>query len=214
MSEYEYKGQLFRGLSGGAAYDVLTRLTNIDAFYRRVAHETPLKAGMRVLDMGCGTGTFGFAIAHQLGENGAYVGVDLSPDQVAHARHKAAQAGKPFEFHQCSIDEVPFESASFDTVFALVSLHHVPSAVRRGAIREAARVLKPGGLFVIADLNRPQPNLAGLMGWSLYAFNAFDPALNDHWNNVFPSLCREHNLLLDKDLYITPVIRYQLFSLR
>ena len=50
---------------------------------------------------------------------------------------------------------LPFPDNSFDTVMAVFGLHEVPTAVRLDAVRESARVLAPGGRFVIVDLDRP-----------------------------------------------------------
>jgi ubiquinone/menaquinone biosynthesis C-methylase UbiE len=207
----EYKGQRFEGLSGGAAYDVMTTLTNIGAFYRQVMGEVSFEPGMHVLDMGCGTGTFALAVADKVGPTGKVCGVDISQAQISRAIQKAGGSAVPLEFRQGSMDAVPFADAAFDVVVSLVAFHHATSAVRRGALREAVRVLKPGGTFVLADLNAPKPGPLWIMGFLLYAFNAFDPALEDHRTNAFPQLARESGLEMISDRYLTPVIRCQVF---
>ncbi len=207
----EYKGQSFEGWSGGATYDVMTTLTNIGAFYRQVMREVSFEPGMHVLDLGCGTGSFALAVAEQVGPTGKVCGVDISQAQISRAIQKASGHSVPMEFHQGSMDAVPFGDAAFDVVVSLVAFHHATSAVRRGALREVVRVLKPGGTFVLADLNAPKPGALWLMGFLLYAFNAFDPSLEDHRTNAFPQLGQEVGLTLMSDRYLTPVIRCQVY---
>lgn len=208
---YEEKGQVIAGPLSGARYDFLASLGDIKGFYRKVSSQLPLQAGSRVLDLGCGTGSFAVEVAEKIGPSGSYDGVDLSVQQLEHARKKTADLPMPCAFHQCSIDDLPFEAARFDLVVSITTFHHVPSRVRRAAIRETARVLKPGGNFALIDLNRPRWSLGGAAGFLLYLFNGFDPALEDHWKNRFPHLCKEHHLLLTDDTYITEFIRCQVF---
>ncbi len=205
-----YKGLSFKGFSGGAWYDFLASLGAIDAFYRKVAHYMPLQSGMRVLDLGCGTGTFGMAIANKLGTNGMFCGMDISQEQLAHAKEKVGDDER-FVFHHGSIDDVPFADGTFDGVVSITTFHHVPSRVRRAAIAETGRVLRDGGHFTLVDLNMPRVVPGGLVGLGLYALGGFDPSLEDHWYNRFPALCKPHGLLLVRDVYMTDFIRLQVF---
>jgi ubiquinone/menaquinone biosynthesis C-methylase UbiE len=56
---------------------------------------------------------------------------------------------------QASIDAVPIEDKSTDVVFSSMVFHHLPSQVKQGAFREAQRILKPGGLFLLCDFSKP-----------------------------------------------------------
>lgn len=107
--------------------------------YRRVAQALPLRPGMRVLDMGCGTASLGLAMAERIGAGGCIHDLDLSQDQLAHAGRKTNQSDVTFEFHQCSMDEFSFEPATFDAIVTCMAFHEVTPEVRR-----AAQALKPG----------------------------------------------------------------------
>jgi len=106
-------------------------------------------AGRRVLDVGCGDGTYAIATASQ----GALVtAVDGTGSMLEAARGRADRAGVDVRFHQADARHLPFDDPSFDVVLAVTVLCFVDDAGR--AVAEAARVLAPGGRLVLADLNR------------------------------------------------------------
>jgi SAM-dependent methyltransferase len=105
-------------------------------------------AGKRVLDVACGEG-YGSAL---LAARATHVtGVDVSEAAVAHAR--SAYAGrKNLEFVAASCTDLPFPDASFDTVVSFETIEHIePQAA---FLDQVARVLKPGGVFVLSCPNK------------------------------------------------------------
>jgi SAM-dependent methyltransferase len=95
----------------------------------------------RTLDLGCGEGR----LARDLASRGYDVaGVDASPTMVA-AAHDAAPA---MEVHVADAADLPFPASSFGLVVAFMSLQDVDDLP--GAVREAARVLRPGGRLCLA----------------------------------------------------------------
>lgn len=98
-----------------------------------------------ILDVGCGTGVALRAVPNGAGRR---VGVEPFTRMLDHARDSAAKAGKPgLEFVQTSAEDLPFEAASFDRVFALNVVHHWQDAEK--GLAEAFRVLRPGGVLAI-----------------------------------------------------------------
>ena len=198
----------FEGALSGAIYDRLASLTGFGPrLYQRAAMEIPLGRGMCVLDLGCGTASFGLAIAERIGAGGQIHGLDISERQLAHARRKVNGLETSFEFHQCSMGELSFKDATFDAVVSSLAFHAVPPQVRRDALRETARVLKPRGLFALVDLSKPR------LGWVTLVWLPsllFEPD-KENWNNVYPALCKEQGLYLDKDLYLNSLVRCQVF---
>ncbi len=202
------QGNHFEGELSGALYDRLAALTGFGLqLYRRAVAEIPLRQGMRVLDLGCGTAALGVAIAEQIGAAGRIHGLDLSERQLAHARRKVSGLQTPFEFHQGSMGKLPFEDATFDAVVSSLAFHAVSPQVRRDALRETARVLKPRSLFALVDLSKPRLGLVALL-WLPSLL--FEPD-KENWHNVYPALCRERGLYLNRDVYLNSLVRCQVF---
>jgi ubiquinone/menaquinone biosynthesis C-methylase UbiE len=103
----------------------------------------PHAEGRRVLEAGCGTGLILSRIAEIATEA---VGVDLSAGMLARARERGLNVV------QGSVTALPFADASFDTVCSFKVLAHVPDI--DGALRELARVTRPGGHLVLEFYNR------------------------------------------------------------
>jgi SAM-dependent methyltransferase len=106
---------------------------NRDAFLELVP-----PPGRRTLDLGCGEGRFSRDLK-QLGHD--VVGVDRAPAMVAAAR----EADPSIEVHAADAAALPFGDGDFDLVLAFMSLQDMDDLP--GAVREAARVLEPGGRF-------------------------------------------------------------------
>jgi ubiquinone/menaquinone biosynthesis C-methylase UbiE len=113
----------------------------------------------RVLDLGCGRGAV-LLMAAKLVPRGSVVGVDIwRADQTGNSMHAtlanadAEGVAHRVELHTRDMTDVQFPDGSFDLVVSNLAIHNLPNnGARRAAIDEAARVLRPGGRVVIADL--------------------------------------------------------------
>jgi 2-polyprenyl-3-methyl-5-hydroxy-6-metoxy-1,4-benzoquinol methylase len=105
--------------------------------------------GKRLLDLGCGDGTYSIA-ASQRGTR--VTGIDISDAMLDSARRRAATCGASIEWGQASAESLPFDSGSFDIVLAVTIFCFVKNPAL--AAKEVSRVLRPGGPFVIGELGR------------------------------------------------------------
>lgn len=154
-----YNRRLFTTIA--PRYDFITRLLSYgqDARWKRrvgeiVRAEAP--AG-RALDLACGTGDIALASA---ADDRDVVGLDLTLAMLtkAEGRRQTAEAGKAAVAWTCGdMTRLPFADASFAVVTAGYGLRNVP--VLGAAVSEIARVLKPGGIFVSLDFNKPESRL-------------------------------------------------------
>jgi ubiquinone/menaquinone biosynthesis C-methylase UbiE len=117
---------------------------------RELAFAVPfLKAGMNVIDCGCGPGSITTGVA-EIVAPGQVTGVDIEPRQLEAARALAAERNvHNIWFEEGSVNELPYPDASFDAAYAHFVIEHVKDPVR--ALREIRRVLKPGGFAAIKD---------------------------------------------------------------
>ncbi len=97
-----------------------------------------------LLDIGCGTGHLIQSLSNN--KKAIYVGLDLSNKMVDEANKKKIKNTK---FVVGSSDNLPFDKKSFDIVTCSESFHHYPDPNK--AMREAYRVLKKGGYYIVAD---------------------------------------------------------------
>jgi SAM-dependent methyltransferase len=110
-----------------------------------------LRPGLCLLDVGCGPGSITCDLANLVAPS-EVVGIDLQPSQVTAARTLAARRGVTnLRFESGSIYNLPYPDGSFDVATAVVVLFHLRDPL--SALRELRRVLKPGGMVAVSDID-------------------------------------------------------------
>ncbi|WP_246268533.1 class I SAM-dependent methyltransferase [Nonomuraea typhae] len=149
-------------LASALSYAYTTRRGKFAVWEREL---DDLDGGERVLDLGCGRGAVLMTAAKRLSKKGRAAGLDLwqAKDQTGN-RAAAARANAGAEGVADRVDLVtgdmralPFAAGAFDVVVSSLALHDIAAAEGRAeGVREAYRVLAPGGRLLIADFQRTE----------------------------------------------------------
>ena len=135
-------------------YDVGVKLTMREGRWRRLIVDEIATVDPRVvLDVGCGTGTLTIAAAEALPET-RVVGLDGDRKVLDLARRK--EGSERVEWVEGLADELPFADGEVDAVVTTLVFHHLPLGIKKAALTEFRRVLRPGGRLVVADWGKPQ----------------------------------------------------------
>lgn len=149
-------------------YDPFVKLFGGDAARKELIEQAALCPGLRILDMGCGTGTMAVMIKG-LHPEVSVVGLDPDPEALSRARHKAKREDLAIQFDQGFSDSLPYADGSFDRVFSSFMYHHLPSDEKGKTLREARRVLRAGGSFHLLDFQGPDAHRQGLLAHLIHA---------------------------------------------
>ncbi|MFZ2061368.1 MAG: class I SAM-dependent methyltransferase [Candidatus Binatus sp.] len=131
-------------------YDPFLWLLGADKAKQTLIEQAEVKAGFRVLDIGCGTGSMAISIKRMHPE-AEVVGIDPDPDALALSKRKAKRAGLSIEFDRGFADHMPYADAAFDCVFSSFMFHHLAADEKTATLGEIRRVLKPGGSLHLLD---------------------------------------------------------------
>ncbi|WP_448380793.1 methyltransferase domain-containing protein [Gloeomargarita sp.] len=131
-----------------------------------------LPPGTTVLDVGCGIGGSSRILARDYGFH--VTGITISPRQVERAR-ALTPPGLPVQFQVGDALALPFPDGSFDVVWSIEAGPHMPDKAQFA--RELLRVLKPGGILVVADWNQRDDRQKPLRPWEKWVMRQ----LLDQW---------------------------------
>jgi ubiquinone/menaquinone biosynthesis C-methylase UbiE len=140
IAEFKAKQRETWGLGNFAEVAVFT--TRVAGHLVRFAG---VRSGQSVLDVGTGTGVVAITAARA---GAAVSAVDLTPDLLDQARQSAPIAGVSVDWKQGDVESLPYPDASFDVV--LSQFGHIFAPRPEVAVREMARVLRPGGRIAVA----------------------------------------------------------------
>ena len=143
----------FRGLT--PLYDPLLKwLMHEETFKSQLIQQANIRPGMKVLDLGCGTGTLTIMLKQRFPQV-SVIGLDGDNDVLRIARSKADQAGVSIRWEQGLAYDLPYPDNSLERVVSSLVIHHLISADKVRAFQEIHRVLRPGGEFHMVDFGPP-----------------------------------------------------------
>lgn len=165
------KARRVRGVFDSVAskYDVMNDLMSLGlhrawkAYTLLVAN---LKPGHKVLDIAGGTGDMAMAFADKVGARGQVVHTDINLAMLRQGRERLIDKGILLPTTVCDAEQLPFADAYFDLVCVAFGLRNMTHKDR--ALREMARVLKPGGKLLVLEFSKVAPPLAKAYDW--YSF--------------------------------------------
>ncbi len=153
-----------------AAFDFIASLPQMRLLrWYTIQRALALKSSGQAADLGCGPGHLVLEMAAQAPDL-HITGVDLS-DEVLQKAEAAAQRsglGAQVSFRKGDVQTIPFADDSLDLVVSTLSLHHWGDPI--AVLDEIARVLRPGGAFVIFDLRRDMIPPVYLLLWFVTRF--------------------------------------------
>ena len=123
--------------------------------------------GHRVLDIAGGTGDLAKAFARKVGPRGEVVHTDINEAMLRTGRDRLLDAGLILPTVVCDAEKLPFPEAHFDIVSVAFGLRNMTH--KDGALREMARVLKPGGRLLVLEFSQVARPLR--KAYDLYSFN-------------------------------------------
>lgn len=137
---------------------------------RRAVAFLGLKPSDLVLDVGCATGGLTLAVSEALSSEmgGFAIGLDASPQMIAVARKKIMRGTpkRPCRFDLGIAEDLPYENETFDVYASSFFFHHLNLEDKFKALKEAYRVLMPGGKCCIIDVDRPSNLIGKISAWS------------------------------------------------
>jgi ubiquinone/menaquinone biosynthesis C-methylase UbiE len=142
-------------------YDVFARLVGSESAHRRLVEQAGIRPRHHVLEIGCGTGNLTLLLK-RLHPDADVVGLDPDAKALVRARRKAERRSLAVRLERGFADDLPYAEASFDRVLSAFMLHHLDAEAKAKTLREARRVLRPGGALHALDFGAGHGVLAHL----------------------------------------------------
>ncbi|WP_030793031.1 class I SAM-dependent methyltransferase [Streptomyces sp. NRRL S-920] len=123
--------------------------------YRAALEQAGIRAGWRVLDAGCGSGTFLPWLADLVGSRGHVTAIDLAEENASLAaeRMRGSRSGCSFDVQQGDLRKLPYEDDTFDAVWCANTTQYLDDDELDTVLAEFSRVVRPGGVVAIKDLD-------------------------------------------------------------
>ena len=152
----------------------------------KLIQRSGIKEGMRVLEVGCGSGAFTTFVARAVDKKGKVYALDIEEKMLKQLKNKLLKSEnrdiKNIELIHKSAYQLPFENNSLDLVYMITVLQEIPD--RNRALGEVKRVLKPHGILAVTELlsDPDYPLKSTTIKTGEKAGFILDKALGNFWN--------------------------------
>jgi ubiquinone/menaquinone biosynthesis C-methylase UbiE len=170
-------------------YDTVSRLLGVGSLHRQLVEQAEIEPGHRVLEVGCGTGNLTL-LAKRLQPRADFVALDPDPRALARARRKARRRHLTVQLDRGFAEHLPYPDASFDRVLSSLMLHHLEASAKRAMLQEVERVLRPGGVLHLLDIDGAEGRHDRFLARRLHG----GPRLQDNLPDRITALMREAGL--------------------
>jgi SAM-dependent methyltransferase len=143
----------------------------IYAVRKSVAEAAAFVAPRKILDVGCCSGQYTQGVA-EVFPDADITACDLSAKQLEQAQRFANEHNLDWKLHQAAGEDLPFADNEFDLVTSYAVFHEMPTSAAQANLREALRVVKPGGYAVVGDVK------------AYHAYDNYQRWKADYWNQV------------------------------
>ncbi len=120
------------------------------AFREKILKAAKVEDGENILDVGCGTGSL-LILAKQKFPNIKATGIDADEKILNIFEKKINKLNLDIKIIKTGAQDMPFTSGSFDLVISSLVFHHLPTELKKQAMKEVHRILKPQGRFLLVD---------------------------------------------------------------
>lgn len=166
-------------------YDPLLKwIMREETFKGRLIQQASLQPKMKVLDLGCGTGTLTLMLKHAH-PKAEVTGLDGDPQVLDIARDKSH--GTDIQWDEGLASSLPYPDSVFDRVVTSLVIHHLATDDKRRAFKEVYRVLKPHGELHVLDFGVPHSSLTHFM--TTYTRQLEEVA--DNFDGLIPRFIKE-----------------------
>jgi len=194
-------------------YDTVVHFTTRETVFKTaLVKQSVSHPGERLLDLGCGTGTLTMMMAENAPEL-QVVGVDVDPATLEKAQKKLSSYSDRVSLQQGLAQQLPFKSDSFEIVVSSLFFHHLTTEQKLETLKEAFRVLKPGGRLHIADWGKPSSFVQRVLFIVVQLLDGFETT-QDSVENTLPKLIKDSGFthIANKQFFPTPLGTIRLFQ--
>ena len=150
-----------------------------DSFHQILRQQVP-DPPQRILDLGCSVGMSTAALQSTY-PDAQVTGLDLSPYFLTVARHRHQSTQPILKWVHAAAEQTPFANGQFDLVSSCLMFHELPQSATRAILAEARRLLSPGGVLAIMDMNPQSEAFQKLPPYIFTLLKSTEPYLDEYF---------------------------------